>query len=155
MNTTKLGTPVNRVALRMKYSSDRLLDHLLANRVGTIEGIEKIGKKDFDFKVIITLRDKKIRRLGAQSRQHIADLLLKDLNIWDKYLAKAVYSKDGLYDFDEVSEREFLPPLIFKEYCAYRNRVNQYVATHTALMKIRHYDMRRRDFFKASVNFVN
>ena len=146
MNTKKLGTPVNRVALRMKYASGELVNHLHANRVGTIEGIESIGKADYDFKVIITLRDKKIRRLGVQPRQHIADLLLKDLSIWDKYLAKAVYSKDGLYDFSEVRESEFLPPLIFKEYRAYRSRLNQYVATENALLKIRKFDMRRRQY---------
>jgi len=114
----------NKCAIRMKHANDLIVTELLNNGIGYIDYTERLGRKDFDFKVVITLRDKKLRKLNPKTRESLADLLWKDVDIWKKYLGKIEFSSDGMIDFSEHKSDLSIPLHFTDEYNHYIHRNN-------------------------------
>lgn len=127
----------NKCAIRMKHANYLIVTELLNNGIGYIDYTERLGKEDNDFKVVITLRDKKLRKLNPKTRESLSKLLELDLNIWNVYLNKAMYSSDGKYDFSEHKSDLSIPPRLTDEYYHYIHRNNMADNTLKCMLKVR------------------
>ena len=126
----------NKCAIRMKYANYLIVDKLLNNGIGYIDYTEQTGKKDSDFKVVITLRDKKLRKLHSKLRESLADLLWKDVDIWRKYLGKIEFSTDGMIDFSKHKSDLSIPIKFTNEYHHYIHRNNMFDNTMKCAIKV-------------------
>ena len=126
----------NKCAIRFKYASYSIVDKLLNNGIGYIHYTEQLGKKEDDFKVVITLRDKKLRKLNPKTRESLADLLWIDVDIWRKYLGKIEFSSDGMIDFSKHKSDLSIPLQFTKEYNHYIHRKNMFDNTVKCAWKL-------------------
>lgn len=127
----------NKCAIRIKYANSLIVDKLLNNGIGYIDYTERTGTWGSDFKVVITLRDKKLRKLNPITRKSLADLLWKDVDVWRKYLGKIEFSSDGMIDFSEHKSDSSIPIKFTDEYHHYIHRNNMFDNTRKCAIKVK------------------